>query len=831
MNRIINYLLTTIVSLFLFSTANGQCGIFDIAASFGNCDGATYEATINFSLDIGTPIDTFSVSINDDFIGNYAVNTLPLTIPSIPIADEYHVLICGSFVNEAGAEIDCCEDINVTPPACNENCGISDLTYTNLQCEGDFYTTTIDFNYQNPGNEHFDLWIDGEQSGYYALDDLPISISSSRNSMQENAVILVCINDTPNCCSDMVIDFADCNTGSDCNIESIVVETYDCQDGQFYVDIEVHAQNPGNDGFRIVGNGNNYGNFSYEPTFVTIGPLEGDNTTHYELIVIDNQFPDCQFEYNLGVVNCSGDCSLGGIEAESHCEGGNKYAYITFENPGMMGEYTVHGNGQNYGTFTYSEDGITNVYVGPLPTIADESYEFIIRDVNNEDCVSSYTLLEDFDCGGDECHISDVFVEPHDCQDGQFFVDIGFNASQTGEIYFVYVQGEVFGPFEYSSPFITIGPFAGDGTTAYDFYIIDGSDPTCFGYFEMGTYLCDNNIDLVWPGDANNNNVADQYDILYLGVGFGSTGAQRINQGDEWSGFEAPDWSSAFESGLNYKYADCDGNGEINADDLLVLNQNYGESHGPIEPIEPLPATDTDPSIYLAFPANIPQGVPFEIPLIIGTASTPITDLYGTAFSIRVNPILLESFHITEVQFPSSWMGTPGENLIHISHIDTESGQIDIGISRTNQINASGYGQVATLIGIVDDIAGISNANNEIELLRPIAFDHAQNSLPIFTPMNYVVTDLQEEVAPSTIDQINSTIIFPNPTNGNSLHIGNKYDIGYDHISMQTINGQPVPIKLIDEGKIIDISNLPAGVYVVTIEIGKQVIKRKVIKL
>ena len=825
MNKIIKLSLFTLLLTLSHANVFAQCGIIDLTASVSDCDGTPNHAIINFNVIDTFSIDSFRLTINNEDFGTYSTATLPLTISNLFAASSYHILVCGDYYigNDL---VECCEDINAIPEDCNPDCVINDA----------------------------------------------------------------------------------------------IVETHDCENGQFYVDIEVHAENTGADGFSVVGNGHDYGDFSYDSTFITIGPLAADSITPYEFIITDNHFPDCQFEYNLGIINCDNQCTLGEIQASALCEGGN-YAIIDFDAPGMTGAFEVHGDGHNYGVFDYSPTGSNTVTVGPLADISGNQYEFIVIDATNPDCVSSYTGLDVFNCNGDctlseleitshcegdkyayisflsdsstgsfsvhgnaqdygtfdygtgvltsvyvgplpeinddpyefiitdtanpdctiegelenfdcteGCHIDDLQVEVNDCNNGEFMANLTFNTANVAGTYFVFTNGQVFGPFNYADANTTIGPLNGDGETTYSFYLIDGNDPSCYAYQEIAPVDCAALEDLVWPGDANNNHISDHYDILYVGVGFDAEGDDRAEQGATWSGTEAPDWNQTFEGGLNYKFADCDGNGRIDSADVAVIEDNFGETHGTPTSPTPLPATDLDPAIYLGFPANIPAGVPFEIPIIMGTASTPVHDLYGTAFSITIDPILLESFHITAVQFPESWLGTPGENLIHISNIDASTGRVDIGISRTDHNNESGYGQIATIIGIIDDIAGIADVNEGITILDPVALDASQNGLPIATPVNQITTSIDSNQKSNEVAIINSMSIYPNPSSQNIIQLNNEFDSGFEVTAIHNINGEKVTATIKNDGKEIDTTNLSAGLYIISIKVGSQTIRRKFVK-
>ena len=102
----------------------------------------------------------------------------------------------------------------------------------------------------------------------------------------------------------------------ECRIADLRVKATPCNaDGQFFVDIDFAATNPGGRGFSVKGNGRDYGTFSYDEDVVRVGPLPGNGETAYEFIVIDNENPDCRAAVGLGRVDCRYDCGLEGVTA------------------------------------------------------------------------------------------------------------------------------------------------------------------------------------------------------------------------------------------------------------------------------------------------------------------------------------------------------------------------------------------------------------------------------------------------------------------------------------------------------------------------------------
>ncbi len=96
----------------------------------------------------------------------------------------------------------------------------------------------------------------------------------------------------------------------------------------------------------------------------------------------------------------------------------------------------------------------------------------------------------------------------------------------------------------------------GDGTAADDYS------------FSFTTGLA------VFPGDANNDGIVNEMDVLPLGVFWGLTGDQRSGNPNVWSRQAATSWSP-----VRATYADCNGDGVINASDIDVISDMWGSTH------------------------------------------------------------------------------------------------------------------------------------------------------------------------------------------------------------------------------------------------------------
>ena len=75
----------------------------------------------------------------------------------------------------------------------------------------------------------------------------------------------------------------------------------------------------------------------------------------------------------------------------------------------------------------------------------------------------------------------------------------------------------------------------------------------------------------VWPGDCNNDGVVDGFDVLALGRQWERSGPGRQSVGTSWAPAPAEDWDPVAAT-----YADADGSGTVDLEDLLAILGNWG---------------------------------------------------------------------------------------------------------------------------------------------------------------------------------------------------------------------------------------------------------------
>ncbi len=266
----------------------------------------------------------------------------------------------------------------------------------------------------------------------------------------------------------------------ECSISNLFYEVSECNgDGQVTVDFEFDFDNTGAT-FSVIGNGTNYGDFEYGETFYTIGPINGDCETEYELVIIDNEHPACIAEAVIGEICCSTEpCSISNLIAEAHdCEGTEFMVDLAFEvNNPVSASFYILAQGQIFGPYQYGETFYT---FGPLMGDCIQNNSITVFDSEDPFCISNY-VLGPICCESEECSISNIVIETGQCNgDSSFFANLNFDFSNVGDLgYDVSINGAYFGNYDYANLPINIVNFPDMGNLENELVLCDRANPTC----------------------------------------------------------------------------------------------------------------------------------------------------------------------------------------------------------------------------------------------------------------------------------------------------------------------------------------------------------------
>jgi hypothetical protein len=337
---------------------SGDCHFKELHVT-KECDGdSLFYVEINFAP-VHPGANGFRIKGN-----GVAYSDLPITLGPLPAncSTPYEFLIYDlddpacKVVYEMGKV--CCQN--------HGECPLKGLTVDIGECNNDgTYPLQLNVTHQAAPADSFQLWVNGQSYGMYSYGDLPIHIPQFPPSGHSHDWVKVCDQNTHNCC--LIKEFASpkCEGGGgDCQFKELHVSKTCDGDSLFFVTIQFVPVNPGNLGFKIQGNGHNYGSFDYNDLPIELGPFAADCHTSYEFLLQDIANPNCKKVYHLGKVCCGhhDGCQIKELHVDTgDCDSDSTYQLtIQFEvHPANNSEYQIWVNGEWYGQYPIADLPLT----------------------------------------------------------------------------------------------------------------------------------------------------------------------------------------------------------------------------------------------------------------------------------------------------------------------------------------------------------------------------------------------------------------------------------------------------------------------------------------
>lgn len=317
---------------------------------------------------------------------------------------------------------------------------------------------------------------------------------------------------------------------------------------------------------------------------------------------------------------------------------------------------------------------------------------------------------------------------------------------------------------------------------------------------------------VVWPGDCNNDGIADNTDLLPIGIAYGATGPIRPNASLAWTGQVGADWQFPW---IGDKYTDTDGNGVISASDTIAIVQNYGLTHN--KTYTRTAGAPSSPDLYFDFSGDtLATGLPFEVDVNLGTMALPADSVYGLAFKVLYDPTLLDSGS-ANMSFNSSWIGTYGTDMLAIQKNVQDAGELHVAITRINQQDVSGYGPIARFGGItIDNLSGKNKSVAEMLTLEIVDVEIYSIS-GIERPVNSIPSELIVEENSSnteTAHLFSAVRVFPVPAS-DLLTVRIAPELEVSQVSLLDLSGKQLNHWTAAQQNVLqlDVSGFENGVY------------------
>lgn len=205
---------------------------------------------------------------------------------------------------------------------------------------------------------------------------------------------------------------------------------------------------------------------------------------------------------------------------------------------------------------------------------------------------------------------------------------------------------------------------------------------------------------IVWPGDANNDGIVNNIDILFVGKSFSSQGNSRAVLSNNWQLNEVLKWDDNLPNGLNIGYSDCSGNGFVNIEDALVIESNYGETNDSFNGLNFLEGTINNSQLTIIQNESVWEAGD-TVSVTVFLNQTNNDSIYNIAFTFNYDTTLIKEAFLSMLPHPQ--FGGGGRQPIFVQKNTTQNGRLEFGISRTNNINHGGGIAVASASMIIED--------------------------------------------------------------------------------------------------------------------------------
>ncbi len=296
----------------------------------------------------------------------------------------------------------------------------------------------------------------------------------------------------------------------------------------------------------------------------------------------------------------------------------------------------------------------------------------------------------------------------------------------------------------------------------------------------------------IWPGDFNNDGIADNTDILYWGQAEGSSGLSRPNADNNWIGQISPNWTTDV-NGINSKYQDANGNGTIDIQDLQVLIDNYSSIHNTGTTINSTNTMKFSLETIAAY--SDATNTTLEYALYAQNSDGTPAQVSGAACDIVFNDFTPISIS----------MNTNNSSLQPDEYIEVYGGgnQIEVGLTRTDQTDQLCSDPIAIITAIV---ATEDLPNGEAYGISIMQGSTMKGNGTIQSASVTTLYDIYSEVSPDN----NNMLLTAEVAHVQCLSAGS--------ISLQIAGGTAAYDILWNTGETTSqISDLTPGVYTVTV--------------
>lgn len=351
-------------------------------------------------------------------------------------------------------------------------------------------------------------------------------------------------------------------------------------------------------------------------------------------------------------------------------------------------------------------------------------------------------------------------------------------------------------------------------------------------YFSIGIGPAIGQTLQVYPGDVTNNGVVNNLDFLHLGMAYNFAGPARDSIDLAFAPQPATPWSFQFANGLNMTYADCNGDGVVNYYyDAFPLYSYYGQQRSSgVTPDVFVPGLpNVDPSLrfnHAVAPTQVQGGQLVSLPIELGDTDNPAEDLYGIAFSMFVDPLLIDANSIMFNLAETSWANPDNDRIWMYKKVSNQ--QVDVAWVRTDKNQKRGSGRIGVVdFVIIVDVVALQQQQFPVRIEHIKMMDKFGNYAAIAGDTLWLTVPPDSAISGTHTTPAGPQVsVMPNPAN-DKIFIRATDNI--KSVVMVDLLGQIVWNDHTPQGAQTEIilPNIPAGTYLLRIETEKGTTFRK----
>ncbi len=342
----------------------------------------------------------------------------------------------------------------------------------------------------------------------------------------------------------------------------------------------------------------------------------------------------------------------------------------------------------------------------------------------------------------------------------------------------------------------------------------------------------------VWPGDVNNNGIVNEVDLLFWGLAHGSSGRARADEGTDWQAYDLPPlWPQNFANGVNFAYADCNGDGLVDETDFDdAIEANFGLQHQTPTPeaYANAAAGSNAPKLRLqpSQPA-VEEGAMVDITLSIEDALMPIDSFYGIALSLSYTTGLLEGDDGPDFDLESdNWIEFDNSYVEYLFHESGSQGTAALAVTRTNQLAAPVQEGTFGVFSIVieDIIVGLHIDTFYLQIDSVLLITPDFNTIPVVPDTAQIIVAKDLNLLTSSHEAPADAVrVYPSPAR-NVVFVQADFPLTEPELIDQL--GRVIPVALHKTGPHdyrLNCTGLAPGLYGLRTKSSKGVIFKKII--